>query len=36
MIVTANEVEAIMIYHATGGTNGFFARPVLQAAAVTE
>lgn len=32
----ANEVEAIMIYHATGGTNGFFARPVLQAAAVTE
>lgn len=29
----ANEVEALMIYHATGGTNGFFVRPVLQVAA---
>ena len=28
----ANEVEAVMIYHATGGTNGFFARPLLQLA----
>ena len=32
----ANEVEALLIYHATGGTNGFFARPVLQAAVTAE
>ncbi len=30
----ANEIEAVMIYHATGGTNGFFARPLLQLAGV--
>jgi hypothetical protein len=28
----ANEVEALLIYHATGGVNGFTAYPVLQAA----